>query len=396
MRGRGWGLSLCSFQNGEPREMKKTLFVMFDFPPRVGGAQGFNWDMVRALPSDKVVIVAQKWGKWRDFDSRSGYKTYRLPWQWMEKMKVPLLPVVVPYLAMREKVGQIWFSKYSRTMYFTTLLTSNLLRLPFGITVFGEDVKWAAEEFGVRLPALALRLRDSTLKKASRVVANSRFSGSLLPSGVQYSVIYPCTKQDNRPVNTLTMPSLVHHDSRGITFLSVGSLTKKKGFDLVIKALADRLPGVRGFRYLIAGAGPEEDSLKKLVEELGLEKLVKILGDTSDDMKHFLYRHADVFVMPSRTEGFGIVFLEAAIHGCCSVGSRAGGIPEAVVDGKTGILVENENIKELRDALALLGRNGSLRRRMARAARTRCKKYFLWERFAKEWISVLNPDGTSG
>ena len=65
--------------------------------------------------------------------------------------------------------------------------------------------------------------------------------------------------------------------------------------------------------------------------------------------------------MPSRIEGFGIVFLEAALYKLSSIGSKVGGIPEAIEDGKTGILVGNENIEELQQAMVMLGQNKELR-----------------------------------
>jgi phosphatidylinositol alpha-1,6-mannosyltransferase len=374
--------------------MKKTLFVMFDFPPRDGGAQRYDWDMVRALPREKVVVLAPRWANWREFDKGSGYKTYRIPWGWMEKLTLPILPFVASYVALRERVEGIWFSKYSRMIPFTTIITSKVLGLPYGLSVLGEDLAWAPEDFGVDLPAIAFRLRDSAIKNAECIVAISRFSGSLLPSARRFSVIYPCTPVNVRPERSVSVRTSGHLDSGPITFLSVGSLTKKKGFDLVISALAAGLPGGREFRYLIAGSGPEMESLKALARELGINDSVEFLGSVSDETKDVCYKRADVFVMPSRIEGFGIAFLEAAAHGLCIVGSRAGGIPEAVQDGIAGLLVESENVEELRDILALAARDRDLRLRMGEAARSRNQREFQWNRFAEEWASVFEVAGS--
>ena len=365
--------------------MRKTLFVMFDFPPKPGGAQRYNWDMVRAFPKDKVVILAPRWENWEEFDAKSGYATYRLPWGWMEKLTIPILMLTAPYIAARHGVEQIWFSKYSRLIYFTTVITSNLLRLPFGLTIFGEDLAWASDDFGIRVPRIAFALRNTVLKKARHIVANSHYSGSLIPAGIAFSVIHPCTDRITAVSN-----SAHQREAKCVTYLSVGQLTHKKAFDLVIKALALGLPGVPNYRYVICGSGPEKHSLTELIRTLGMGGAVLIISNASEEVKSELYQQADVFVMPSRIEGFGIAFLEAALHGVCSVGSQAGGIPEAVEDAVTGILVQNEDIQGLRNALAILGSDKQLRQQMGEAARIRCERHFLWDRFAAEWCLVFD------
>lgn len=177
--------------------MKRTLFVMFDFPPSTGGAQTYDSDMVRACPREKVIIVAGKSGTWRDFDRESGYTTYRLPKGTMEKLTIPALVPIVAFLAVRERVERIWFSKYNRMIYFTTLFTSHVLGLPYGLTVFGEDQVWAVDDFGLQWPRCAVALRDLAIRGASKIVANSEFCASFLPSDIRGSVIYPCLNPEN-------------------------------------------------------------------------------------------------------------------------------------------------------------------------------------------------------
>ena len=365
--------------------MKKTLFVMFDFPPREGGAQRYNWDMINALPRDQVIILSPAWGNWQDFDLQSGYRTYRLPWGWMEKMKIPFLIGILPYIVWKNNIEYIWFSKYSRAIGPATLFVSAFFKIPFGLTVFGEDLAFAAQDFGLNLPTMAIRLRDSVLKKADKIVCNSGFSATLLPPNLSFSVIHPCL-----PSSANKLIPTQRRNRSTIIFLSVGQLVKRKGFDLVIQALAEGLPDVPSFRYILCGGGPYEVQLLELIEKYKMRHVVEMMGPVDEKEKDRLFREADVFVMPSRIEGFGIVFLEAALYLLCSIGSRSGGIPEVIQDRVTGILVDNENIEDIRRALNFLGSNFDVRKEMGKRAETRCRNNFLWDRFAHEWKGVFD------
>src|SRR4030042_5603077 len=102
---------------------------MFDYPPMIGGAQAYNWDTVRALPKEKAIILATKWPGWGAFDAASGFKTYRLPLGWLEKLKLPVSPFVIFWIAWKEKVDLVWYSKYSRILFLAILLTKYVMRI---------------------------------------------------------------------------------------------------------------------------------------------------------------------------------------------------------------------------------------------------------------------------
>ena len=102
--------------------------------------------------------------------------------------------------------------------------------------------------------------------------------------------------------------------------------------------------------------------------------------------------------MPTRqdasdVEGFGIVFLEAAATGKPSIGGRNGGVPEAVADGETGLLVEGTNSGELANAIRTLARSPTLRATMGAAGRRRVVQSFTWERAARE-VEALHRELT--
>jgi phosphatidylinositol alpha-1,6-mannosyltransferase len=116
---------------------------------------------------------------------------------------------------------------------------------------------------------------------------------------------------------------------------------------------------------------------------------VTFLGALPDQEVTDLFGAADVFVHPNRVEatdfeGFGIVFLEAAAAGLPAIGGRSGGVPEAIVDGATGLLVGGEDPQELRQCLERLVDSAELRKRLGSAARERVLRDFSLARATRE------------
>lgn len=131
----------------------------------------------------------------------------------------------------------------------------------------------------------------------------------------------------------------------------------------------------------------EDKNLKKLAEELNIEKKVSFLGFISGAEKYAYYESADIYVHPSRYEPFGVVLLEAMACGKPIVASKVGGIPFVVEDEETGLLFKSENVEELAEKVILLLRNKELRVKMGKAGRERAK-LFTWERSAEMTVEV--------
>ncbi len=165
----------------------------------------------------------------------------------------------------------------------------------------------------------------------------------------------------------------------GPVLLSVGRLVARKGFDLVIRSVADLRPELPGLTYVIAGDGGERAHLEALSRDLDLSNQVRFLGVVDDDTKWAAYDACDVFVMPNRVlggsdfEGFGIVFLEAGLSQRAVIGGRNGGTADAVVDELTGLLVDPEKPGSLTRAIRRLVCDAALRDRLGRAGAIRAR-----------------------
>lgn len=173
--------------------------------------------------------------------------------------------------------------------------------------------------------------------------------------------------------------------SDDLILLGVGRLAERKRYDRLIAclpALRARHPQIR---VALAGSGPCREALQARADALGVRDAVRFLGDVADAEVADVYALGDVFVLPSRgatrdVEGFGIVFLEAAACGLPAIGSRSGGIVDALAHEQTGLLVDDDG--ELQRALERLVSDAALRTRMGAAARTRVVAELTWDHTA--------------
>ena len=133
-----------------------------------------------------------------------------------------------------------------------------------------------------------------------------------------------------------------------LRLISVGRLVEKKGFHVLLKAFAGLAEGDRKLFLEIGGTGPEEQRLRNMIEELGLQNRV-VLSGWIDDVEGFL-QGGDVFVLPSLDEPFGIVALEAMAAGMPIVSSKSKG-PSEVLDEETAWLCEVDNEQSMKEAL---------------------------------------------
>jgi phosphatidylinositol alpha-1,6-mannosyltransferase len=160
-----------------------------------------------------------------------------------------------------------------------------------------------------------------------------------------------------------------------------------KGHDELLSVLPDLLAGRPGLRVVVAGDGDDRPRLERRARALGLPPdAVQFTGFASEATLAELYRRAAVFAMPSRGEGFGLVYLEAMRAGKPCVAARDSAAAEVVVDGTTGLLVDPADPATLRDALARLLDEPQLAGRLGAAGRERYLSVFTHERFdARLW-----------
>ena len=169
----------------------------------------------------------------------------------------------------------------------------------------------------------------------------------------------------------------LNRSGNAVVVLFVGRLVPEKAPDLLIEAVAQlRSEGI-AVRLRVVGSGPLAGQLAEKVERLGLSDAVEFCGPRGQDELPQLYGEADVFCLPSRSEGLPVVLMEAASSELPVLTTRITGIPELVVDDVTGLLVEPGDLAGLTAGLRRLVEDPFLRARLGRGARVRVLQEFL-------------------
>lgn len=253
------------------------------------------------------------------------------------------------------------------------------------LTTWGKGRKYRAMRFALR--------------HADKVIANSEFTrDELLKMDVdseRIKLIYPGVDVERfRP----GLPCDDLKRSIGLAqaqtlILAVGRLSRRKGFDTVIRALRRILDEGFDVRFALIGIGEDMGYLKKLAHELGVDDRVDFLGHVPMVDLPRWYNACDVFLMPNReingdTEGFGMVFLEAAACGKLAIAGCAGGTGAAVLHGETGFRVDGSDEREIVERLEQLIADPALRERLGDNAHRRVVAEFSWQSVAQRTLAL--------
>jgi glycosyltransferase involved in cell wall biosynthesis len=173
--------------------------------------------------------------------------------------------------------------------------------------------------------------------------------------------------------------------------LNVGTFEEKKGQDILIAAfrcVAAQEPDIA--LVLIGCTGELSEKIGQMVAMFGLQDRVFVYENVPHGKVLAVMEHAEMFVLPSRDEPFGIVLLEAALFSVPLIGARVGGVPEVVIDGKTGLLVGPEDVEELTRVMLCLLANKTERRRLGQAMHQRTIAKFSWQSAYQKYTSIIN------
>ena len=271
---------------------------------------------------------------------------------------------------------------------------------PLVITIHGQDFQQT-----LHMGEVFQRKLKAALEGATKVVTVSkkleRIGREFFPGGEEKWV----TIENGFDVDKVVEDPGERENLKPLTLLSVGNLIKTKGNHLTINAFdhllhsnhsdREKLNPCKHCRLVIVGEGPEEDALRAQVKRLNLEEKVTFIkkltyGQVLEEMSR-----ADIFVLPSYKEGFGVVYLEAMAHGMPVIACEKEGIDGVLRHGVEGYLVKPEDEEDLEMHLRSLIQNPGLRKKLGENGKARAKE-FTWENNAKRHKSlyqeVMNLD----
>lgn len=373
----------------------KILLVTQDFPPQPGGIAVVLANLCEMVLAggDEVEVVAQVWEGHAGWDRSRRYPIHRYRAGRRPTSLIPIWEVL--RCVWRARPSAILVGHAMSTCALGVALARLLWRIPYAVFVHGWDAIYLLNG-----PLLDRWVASLMLRWASAVFTNSRYMrGRLLEEGwvkAAAVVVNPGVDADlfHPATDGAHIRSRFGLEGQKVA-MTVGRLVRKKNHENVLRAIPLVLREVPNFRYLIVGAGPEEARLRRLAGELGVDHEVLFTGHVRHEDLPSYYCACDVLVMPScemsatgDIETFGIVFCEANACGKPVIGSRSGGIEDAVVDGRTGLLVDAASVEEIAAALIRVLSDAGLAGRLGRAGRLRIERALTW---AQAWEKVRAP-----
>ncbi len=371
----------------------KHLLVTNDFPPKVGGIQNLLWEWWKRLPPDSFAVLTSPYAGAEAFDAAQPFEIRRVREPW-------LLPHPLMVRRINNMARDIGADFVVLDPAVPLGIVGPRLELPYMVVLHGAEVTVPG-----RLPLSRLVL-SRVLRNASHIIAAGEYpaaearraSGSSLP----ITVIPPgVDTQRFRPLDAVERAAArrefgVSPDAELV--VGVSRLVPRKGFDTLIRASAALRSSRPNLQILIGGSGRDADRLQKLITQLHAP--VRMLGRVSNEQLPLLYGCADLSAMLCRSrwggleqEGFGIVFSEAASCGVAQIAGQSGGAADAVVDGVTGVVVqEPSNVALVASAINDLLEDGALRRSMGDASRERALQVFDYDVLTNALATVLRVD----
>jgi phosphatidylinositol alpha-1,6-mannosyltransferase len=374
----------------------RLVLVTQDFPPARGGIQTWATEIARRLATrcDRFAVIAPSAAGSEAADAALGFRVLRTG---TSNTLVLAGAPVLARLAGREGFDHTLHAQWSTAPAAHVLRRLGKLRR-VAIAAHGRELllePWA----GVGAAQRGYdRVRRRELTSADCVLAGSRYTAELartlgaLPERVRVTR-YGTDPARFRPEDATSLRARLELGTRPV-LLTIARLVPRKGIDSVLRALAEVRRVVPDVVYVIAGDGPDRARLDELVRSSGLEGSVRFAGVVPDGELALWYSLGDVFVMPSRSdppdvEGFGIVFLEAQACERPVVAARAGGVPDAVADGISGVLVEPGDEPGLARALVDLLSDPARRAELGRRGRERVLAELNWEAITDATFAAL-------
>lgn len=268
-----------------------------------------------------------------------------------------------------------YYAHFMHTPASVCQYASMINRQSWSISAHAKDI-WTISERELRGK---LRLSDWVV---TCTAANANYLESLAPSPDRVTLLYhglDFARFDARPDDPARRDG--SDPAQPVRLLSVGRAVDKKGYDLLLAALA-RLPAGLHWRFSHIGGGELLEELKAQARELRLDSRIDWLGALPQTQVLASYRDADLFVLPSRIsadgdrDGLPNVLMEAQSQALACLSTRISGIPELIVHGETGWLVEQQDSDQLAQALQRLIQNPDLRRQLAAAGFERVRRDF--------------------
>lgn len=380
---------------------QSILLITSTWPPHVGGAENYLFQIYRRLPNVELVVVTSQIRDDFTFDSGQIWRTIRVPREYFiaywhgRRGRLNVLTQLGRII--RENNIDLVVTGFAFPDGLIAWMLKQVFRIPYIIHFYGLDFL-APMNYGPWERSKVVQI----FQNADQLIGCSNYSrDKVIEVGVEpskvHSVLPGVDSQRFHPVGLqerLFIRRKLALPEDAPILLTVSRLVPRKGHDSVLRSLPHLIREYPNLLYLIVGQGGHQETLQALVEENNLSDHVRFIGEITDSELPVIYQAADLFVMPNRdingdVEGFGIVFIEASASGIPVIGGASGGTRDAIAEGISGFLVSPINTNEITDCVLRLLSNQALASEIGRNGRRLVEFEFSWERAAKQVAEII-------
>ena len=362
------------------------------FPPHVGGLEKCVWEISKQLANNGHEVLV--------YTTRiPGTKPYEKPRQGVTIKRLPILfslftvPVSLFLELLKEHAQVIHVHIPPATGAFSSILLGRMRKIPIVVTYHNETKgngfigrvaakMYNAIQYRFILKSASIVTVPSKVYKIKLVAAgvdNRRVK--VIPNGIACSYSLATASQ----LGKIRRKYGLLDGERIILF--VGALEKRKGVEYLIRAVPEVVKRINNARAIIVGDGSQKENLVELTERLGVAEHVIFAGHVDEAEKNSLYNVADILVLPSLYETFGLVLLEAMYHEKPIISSRIAGTSELLTENYNCILVQPKDYKALANAIVVILSDRALAQRIVKNAKTMVSRY-AWEDIVPRLIDV--------
>ena len=372
--------------------MSRILLVTTEYPPATGGIGTYCAQIAAAAAANghEVTILAPDYGRSHDDPVEAGAPTIlRYPGANYTVRNFPSLLTQISRHADPKRYDIIHAIDWPSGLVLGFI--NRFRRVPYRVTVHGTEILLMPDSRQIKL------LGGNFFSAPDIILTNSHFTKRLLLEK------FPAVDPDRAKVTLLGVGEYWFEPAEnpevalaryGVplgkdVILTVGRLDERKGHRLVFQALSQLPPEVaENSVYVVVGTGGEEYTAELKALAAASPVTTVFTGPIANDDLRAFYASSAVFCMPGephprRVEGFGLVYLEAAAQGVAAIASRVGAIPEVVIDGETGIVIEPLDVGALTAGLRRILEEPGYGRQLGSRAREWARG-FSWRRCAVE------------
>jgi len=381
----------------------KILIFTYEFPPFTGGAGVYSYDLGSGLASLGVEVhVATCFHSQQGGDENVHGLYQGLNMHFMSKWQFDqnIAHSVLCRLHLKHQFDAVIVSdRYAQEI----VATMPPCGMPLVAIIHGTEILdyFGRENIQLNVPSaemaafyrsvgVCIAVSKATLALACNLLKENASHFVAVQNGINLKRLAPCEKE------TVEEFRRNYGDDPEIVF-SLARLDLDKGQDILIKAFRKIHQERSSARLVIGGDGPYRSHLEALVKSFHLEGVVSFVGKIPQTKLPSYFAGCDVFALPSRSEkrweGFGLVYLEAGFYEKSVVGGNEGGVPEAIDDGDSGLIVDPRDEDAVASAIIRLLEDEKLRREMGKTGKRRVLDYFNSQRMAEETLNAIQSKG---